>query len=113
MISPNCDCNGGISYSEKNLCGRISIVGGVVFDVEYGEKPFSFELLVPNDKGHELITLSASSSDEKIRWMECLAYYTKEDIRPSGMECFRMRFVVIPLHNFVSDLRRNSFLYGN
>lgn len=55
-----------------------------MFDVERGDKPYMFEYLVRGDDGHELLTLSASSADEKRRWMEGIAMFSKSDIRPSG-----------------------------
>ena len=75
--------------------GRISIAGGAVFDVERGEKPYCFEFLATGQNGHELITLSASSSDEKRRWMEGLAHHAKTDIRPSGIVLWDVNFCTV------------------
>jgi hypothetical protein len=68
-----------------NSCkGKLSLEGCAVFDVARGDKPFMFELMVRGDNGGELFTLSASSSDEKRRWMESISSLTRSEIRPSG-----------------------------
>lgn len=43
-----------------------------------------FEIMARGDNGGELVTLSASSADEKRRWMEGISSYTRTEIRPSG-----------------------------
>ena len=74
-----------------------------MFDIERGDKPYMFEYLARAEKGSELLTLSASSAEEKRRWMEGIASHTKTEIRPSESESF---------YDWPENLLQNSEMFS-